>query len=291
MHALLARFTRAVQSEHGDMAALALSVLHKRALSSARSLERSVERRLTSLAACDAGDASQLVLPLDDANGELNPADDVPAWSAGLSLADAGRERRMLGALKDAAHEASAHETKVRALTRLLRRIGEPAVVFTEYRDTLLHLRDSLDRPAALLHGGLSREERAAALADFSSGRSPILLATDAAGEGLNLHHHCRVIVNLELPWNPMRLEQRIGRVDRIGQRRTVHAVHLIARDTGEPRILDRLKARMARARADIDVPDPIGCEEERSVAALIVGAAVSDGESLADAGAATPPG
>ena len=48
-----------------------------------------------------------------------------------------------------------------------------------------------------------------------------VLLATDAAGEGLNLHHNCRVVVNLELPWNPMRLEQRIGRVDRIGQTRT----------------------------------------------------------------------
>jgi hypothetical protein len=81
-------------------------------------------------------------------------------------------------------------------------------------------------------------------------------------------------VVNLELPWNPMRLEQRIGRVDRIGQRRTVHAIHLIARGTDERRILDRLKARIARARTDLTVPDPIGFDEERRVAAMVVGAA-----------------
>ena len=291
MHALLARFTRAVRTERGDGVALALSVLHKRALSSARSLERSVERRLAVLSASVDRSACQLLLPLEDGAGELNPADDVPDWNADLSLADAERERRMLAALRNAAREASTDETKVRALRRLLRRAGEPAVVFTEYRDTLFHLRDALNRPAALLHGGLSRDERAIALADFASGRCPILLATDAAGEGLNLHQQCRVVINLELPWNPMRLEQRIGRVDRIGQRRTVHAVHLIARDTGEPRILERLKARMARARADIDVPDPVGSEEERTVAALIVCGVADTGQEPLDAGRSAPDG
>ncbi len=289
MHALLARFTQAVRDEHGDAGALALSVLHKRALSSARSLERSIERRLTALAIDDAPGASQLLLPLDDGQGELNPADDAPAWDAGCSLADASRERRMLAALTTAANEAAAHETKIHALRRLLRRVGEPAVVFTEYRDTLFHLRAALDRPVVLLHGGLSRAERAAALAEFSSGRCATLLATDAAGEGLNLHQRCRLVVNLELPWNPMRLEQRVGRVDRIGQQRTVHAVHLIARHTGEPQILDRLRARMARARADMNVPDPIGYDEERAVAASMVGASVA--ADVADAQPAAPPG
>jgi superfamily II DNA or RNA helicase len=264
MHALLARFSRAVRDEHGDSAELALSVLQKRALSSARSLERSVDRRITALAT-EAAMADtmtlQLMLPLDDGDGELNPADEPPAWSAGLSLADAARERLMLGALRDAAHAASVDETKIRALKRLLRRIGEPALIFTEYRDTLLHLRDRLACPVVVLHGGLRRDERASALAEFASGRCSILLATDAAGEGLNLHHACRLVVNLELPWNPMRLEQRIGRVDRIGQHRTVHALHLIARHTGEPRILERLKARIADARTEIDTPDPIGSE------------------------------
>jgi len=112
------------------------------------------------------------------------------------------------------------------------------------------------------------------ALEQFATGRHPILLATDAAGEGLNLHHHCRVVINLELPWNPTRLEQRAGRVDRIGQRRTVHAFHLIASDTAEMRILERLKWRIVRAQHAIDAADPLGSspgDEEDVVSRLVI--------------------
>jgi hypothetical protein len=80
------------------------------------------------------------------------------------------------------------------------------------------------------------------------------MLATDAASEGLNLHTRCRLIINLELPWTPPRVEQRIGRVDRIGQTRTVHAVHLVARGTGEEHLLRRLSDRAARARVSLQM-------------------------------------
>ena len=130
--------------------------------------------------------------------------------------------------------------------------------MFTEYRDTLLHVRASLRSPSVVLHGGMARDERLAALNQFTSRSSRLLLATDAAGEGLNLQQTCRLIVNLELPWNPMRLEQRIGRVDRIGQRRAVHVFHLIARESGESRLLSRLQSRIARAREDIGGSDPL---------------------------------
>ena len=100
-----------------------------------------------------------------------------------------------------------------------------------------------------------------------------MLLATDAAGEGLNLHHTCRLVINLELPWNPMRLEQRIGRVDRIGQRRTVHAFHLIAGGTGESRLLARLRARVASAQAEFGAPDPFADDERLMAQFVITGA------------------
>ena len=144
-------------------------------------------------------------------------------------------------------------------------------MVFTEYRDTLLHLRRSLERPALVLHGGLARDERSEVLESFARDPCGLLLATDAAAEGLNLHHRCRLVVNLELPWNPMRLEQRIGRVDRIGQRRTVHAFHLIAGGTGEERLLARLRARVQTAKADIGAPDPFK-DEARVTAWLVMG-------------------
>ncbi|OFW13248.1 MAG: hypothetical protein A3F69_03410 [Acidobacteria bacterium RIFCSPLOWO2_12_FULL_66_10] len=267
MHALLGRYSDAVRAEGHD-GWLALSVLHKRALSSAWSLARSVERRLPS---ADRPLGGQLALPLGDPDGDRATADEPPAWPEDIGLADAAHERRLLTALASAARLASIRETKLSALDRLLRRTAEPAIVFTEYRDTLLHVHRQLARPTVVLHGGLSRDDRARALAAFSRGPQTVLLATDAAGEGLNLHHACRLVINLELPWNPMRLEQRIGRVDRIGQRLAVHAVHLVAAGTGEERVLSTLKERLARARADIGAPDVFGADAEQATARIVV--------------------
>jgi SNF2 family DNA or RNA helicase len=280
MHTLLTRYSDTVRRERGDDrrdVSLALSVLHKRALSSAWSLAQSVDRRLSTLAPSNAAQASQLALPLGDPYGELVAADEPPSWPPDLRLSDPRREQRMLSELAAVARDASRQESKVAALCRLLRRAHESAVVFTEYRDTLMHLRrclagrDGIPTAPIVLHGGLSREERAASLSEFARATGALLLATDAAAEGLNLHRGCRLVVNLELPWNPMRLEQRIGRVDRIGQARTVHAFHLIAADTGETRILSCLRARVAAARADLGAPDPLGDDAERAIARLVV--------------------
>src|SRR4029450_6352383 len=98
--------------------------------------------------------------------------------------------------------------------------------------------------------------DRRVALSRFASGDARILLTTDAAGEGLNLHHRCRLVINVELPWNPNRLEQRIGRVDRLGQTRTVHAIHLVAANTTEEPMLARLTGRIAQIAATLgDAP------------------------------------
>ncbi len=280
MHALLSRYGDALRADmrrqlRGE-ALLALSVLHKRALSSAWSLARSVERRLEALspdAAAQQGE--QLALPLGDVSGDLVRDDEPPSWPDELRFADAARERRLLAALVDAARAASSSETKVRRLNALLRRADEPAVVFTEYRDTLMHLRRHLVRPALVLHGGLARDERSAVLAGFVAGSASVLLATDAASEGLNLQSRCRLVVNLELPWNPMRLEQRIGRVDRIGQRRVVHAFHLVAAGTGEVRLLERLRSRIAIAGADAGAANPLN--DEASVARFVITGAEGD--------------
>jgi SNF2 family DNA or RNA helicase len=281
MHRSLADYTAAVRAdrrEFHDASWLALSVLHKRALSSAWSLAQSIDRRLASLLAAGADEpGAQLMLPLGDPDGERSADDEAPVWPADLGLADVAHERQLLTELAAHARKAARHETKLEMLGRLLRRARESAVVFTEYRDTLLHISHVLDLPCVVLHGGLTARERAAALAVFASEPRTVLLATDAAGEGLNLHQGCRLVVNVELPWNPMRLEQRIGRVDRIGQRRTVHAFHLIATGTGEPRILQRLTQRIAAAQAEIGAPDPVGIDEELAIARLVIGEAFDD--------------
>ena len=273
MHRCLAAFVRAVGRErggheqrpgsggHGRMdpaVALAIATLRKRALSSAFALARSVARRLRTLAGERLDSFEQLTLPLaGDAPGrdELDGADEPPAWTI-PALRDPGHEQALLSRLLEAAEFAVADESKLRVLSRLLRRLGEPALVFTEYRDTLMHVRDRVAPEAAVIHGGLSTGERRASLERFAGGS--VLLATDAAGEGLNLHQRCRVVINLELPWSPVRLEQRIGRVDRIGQRRRVHVFHLIAAGTGEAGMLERLAGRVSRANSEIGSADPL---------------------------------
>lgn len=259
MHARLEAFAAAVRAERGDSSRdmwIALALLQKRAFSSAHALWLSVTRRLDTLDAA-APAATQLLLPLDE-DGELSGADQPPDWQPVLALRDASHERRLLTSLADAAGACLHDESKIRIVRRLLHRVREPIIVFTEYRDTLAHLARKIDERVAVLHGGLSRTERLAALDAFTRGSARILLATDAASEGLNLHHACRVVVNLELPWNPMRLEQRIGRVDRIGQTRTVHVFHLVGADSGELNLLEGLRQRIAHAKADIGAPDPL---------------------------------
>jgi hypothetical protein len=192
----------------------------------------------------------QLRLPLD----EEEPLDDVaPSAILGApGLAHAAAERRWLSAIAEAGRRASQAETKTRFLRRLLGRVREPAIVFTEFRDTLLRLAAALastGRPVLLLHGGVAPGERSRIQQAFNQADA-LLLATDAAAEGLNLHARCRIVVHYELPWSAIRLEQRAGRVDRFGQTRRVHEIALVAASTAERMVLAPLLRRVGLARS-----------------------------------------
>ena len=244
MHSALMAYVRLVwthASETRPAARLAMTILMRRACSSAWSLSRSLDTRLRLLSADEGPDLLQMALPFVAAD-----EDDEPAIELGSpGLADRYEERRWLEQLLRLARLAERRESKFTALGRLLRRTREPAIVFTEYRDTLHRLADHLrDLAPALLHGGLTTSERQVALQQFVTGNARLLLATDAASEGLNLHHRCRLVINLELPWTPVRLEQRIGRVERLGQTKRVHAVHLLAAGTCEEESVAVLLAR-----------------------------------------------
>ncbi len=133
-------------------------------------------------------------------------------------------------------------------LTRLQRHaeMGEKVVVFTAFRDTLAFLAEEATRaglPAALYHGGLARREKDEAIRAFQSDVG-LLLTTEAAGEGRNLQF-CHVMINYDLPWNPMQIEQRLGRIHRIGQTEDVLLTNLVSRGTLEERILGVLEAKI----------------------------------------------
>ena len=271
----LERYSREVWSgPSSDIlgARLAVTILRKRALSSPVAALRSLSKRLELLRQ-DVPAPRQLSL-LDDED-DIGAEDDLPhAALAAPGLADSERERRLLGALILAAGRVADDDSKCRYLTRLLRRTGgEAAIVFTEYRDTLLHLAAAFPH-ALLLHGGLSTQERAAVQLQFNDAGG-LLLATDAASYGLNLQARCRIVINYELPWNPARLEQRIGRVDRIGQHRTVHAITIVARHTAEDLVIAPLTRRLERVASRLGERDRLASFlTDARTAGIVIGGA-----------------
>ena len=140
-------------------------------------------------------------------------------------------------------------------------------VIFTEHRDTLDYLTENLNRaigrPEAVvtIHGGARREDRRRIEEDFRHDADvQILVATDAAGEGINLQS-AHLMVNYDLPWNPNRLEQRFGRIHRIGQKEVCHLWNLVAGETREGAVYQRLLEKLARERERLNgqVFDVIG--------------------------------
>ena len=123
---------------------------------------------------------------------------------------------------------------------------SDRVLVFTRYRETLEYVVAGLRRHGldpALFHGGMRAAERHAELERFRAG-ARVLVATDVGGEGQNLQF-CRTLVNFDLPWNPMLIEQRIGRLHRMGQTGEVRVYNLCARGTAEERVLDVLDRRL----------------------------------------------
>jgi superfamily II DNA or RNA helicase len=124
---------------------------------------------------------------------------------------------------------------------------GEKLVLFTEHKDTLLYLEDRLRNNGytiATIHGGKSVDERRQAQWDFAKPETQILIATDAAGEGINLQF-CRLMINWDIPWNPNRLEQRMGRIHRYGQKQDVLVFNMVASNTKEGQVLERLLSKL----------------------------------------------
>ncbi len=128
-------------------------------------------------------------------------------------------------------------------------------VIFTEHRDTLNYLADRITKflgrndAVVIIHGGIGREERLKVQESFKHDPEvQVLLATDAAGEGINLQR-AHLMVNYDLPWNPNRLEQRFGRIHRIGQTEVCHLWNLVAEETREGDVYRKLLEKLEQAR------------------------------------------
>ena len=145
------------------------------------------------------------------------------------------------------------HDTKAAEFKRLLnpetgfRGDGEKVLVFTQYRVTQLMLKgivESLGLKAAIINGSLGIEERRGQRAYFED-EADVMISTEAGSEGANLQRKCHLLINYDSPWNPMRLLQRLGRLDRYGQNHRVKAVTLRTLDTWDDQISERIRLRL----------------------------------------------
>lgn len=174
------------------------------------------------------------------------------AWAAVRTLERSRRVfrgtpyARRLSRLAAMGHAIDRH-SKAEGLFDLVRQEqDEKLLVFTQFRRTLEFLQDQLrerGEEPAIFHGSLSLRDKDEAVEQFRNSRR-ILLSTESGGEGRNLQF-CRTVVNFDLPWNPMRIEQRIGRVHRLGQTRDTRIYNFTTRDTVEDHVLRILSQKI----------------------------------------------
>ena len=185
-------------------------------------------------------------------------------------------------------YAAVAMGAKERALLELvLRNAEEKMMVFVHHRETLAHLDalfDARDIPFARFDGGLSGPEKDAAIAAFRD-RVSVLLCTESGGEGRNVQF-CNTLINFDIPWNPMVIEQRIGRIDRIGQERDVFVFNLVGRSTLEDRMLAILDDKINMFELVVgEVGAILGqMDEEEDFAGMVLGAWMQSTETGRDA-------
>lgn len=236
-------------------------LMQRLATSSIRAIRTTLERRLEVL---ELPEEPMSLFPVDSNDwAEMDGQDQLEVFLTRRFKA-MRNERAEVKTLLDAARqvESQGPDTKAEALLELVYRLqqeeADPSLkvlIFTEFVPTQTMLAEFLrDRgfSVACLNGSMGMEERQRVQERFAND-CRVLVSTDAGGEGLNLQF-CHVVVNYDIPWNPMRLEQRIGRVDRIGQNMLVKAFNLVLQDTVEYRVRDVLEEKLAVILQDFGV-------------------------------------
>lgn len=278
-------FNRADQltSDHRSTVGFALTILQRRLASSPEAIYQSLRRRRERLehrlneerlgrraeeyqakirfdADYDDDDYSSSEIEQE----EENVADQA---SASTTIRELEAEINILKSLEQLANEVrtSGEDRKWDELSMLLQDNScmfgpdgqrEKLIIFTEHRDTLRYLTDKIQTlfgdpdVVVTIHGGMLRDERRKVEARFRQDKEVrILIATDAAGEGINLQR-AHLMINYDLPWNPNRLEQRFGRIHRIGQTEVCHLWNLVSRETREGMVFQCLFDKLEEERA-----------------------------------------
>ena len=257
-----------------------MSMYQRRLASSTRSMKKSLENRARRLedrltrAQELAGQAPPIIPDLEDIE-EMDDQererleeilDAITLTESANQVSDEVAELQAL-AVQAGKVEESGTEAKLQRLQRILQEEGfyddpdQRLLIFTEFKDTLDYLIEKLRDwgfRAGNIHGGMnpgSRDDPGTRLfveQQFKDGDIQVLVATEAAGEGINLQC-CHILFNFDIPWNPNRLEQRMGRIHRYGQRSDCLIFNFVATNTIEGRVLDRLLSKLQEIRDALD--------------------------------------
>lgn len=285
-------------SQKRNNVAFALVILQRRLASSTYALHVSLQRRKHRLTELLRSATVQTdIMPTEQQRDEIEDLSESERWEREeqwevLSVAENIEELRdEIETLKQLEHDAqqiidSENELKLKELKKALDELSanhpnEKILIFTEYFDTLDYLEQKVTAwgySVSVIHGKMPHERRIEAQETFRN-QTQLLLATEAAGEGINLQF-CHLMINYDLPWNPNRLEQRMGRIHRYGQQREVHVINLVASDTREGAVFTRLFEKLEVIRTQLGkdrVYDVIGeLFPQRNLAQLVREAAAS---------------
>jgi len=231
-------------------------VLRKRASSSLHALKISLENRLRKTGYGTAADIEKIIKELKEAEEEFDEEERDKKEQELLGRLILPGEFREIQAILGKIDEIGDRDSKLKTLLEWIERIkssdrGAKIVVFTEYRDTLTYLSKMLSRKyrVANIDGSMHIEDRKRALEQFRDPNgAEIMVCTDAAGEGIDMQF-CNIEINYDLPWNPARLEQRMGRIHRIGQNRKVFYYNFVLKGTLDGYILSKLLDKMGNIR------------------------------------------
>ena len=264
-------YNRATRQKRTNVA-FALIIIQRRLASSIRAGIVSLERRLERINdLLERGQLPEERLELPEGVSSLEELEDLPEderWKveeqlSQLTLAETidelKLEKEKLEELVELGKkvERTVEEKKLQELRKVLERenlvqTGNNLLVFTEAKPTLFYLVDKFRQwgyNITTIHGDKSVDEREEAEKEFNKGNAQIMVATEAAREGINLQEACWLMVNYDIPWNPNRLEQRMGRIHRYGQKKVVYVYNLVAENTREGRVLSVVLDKLDRIR------------------------------------------
>ncbi|MGC8754515.1 MAG: helicase-related protein [Thermosulfidibacteraceae bacterium] len=271
---IIEQYKKAIEFDKKRNIAFALTILQRRMASSVYALLKSLERRKEKLKKILREEEIQEKMKfsygyLKDFE-EIEDLEEVEKWereeewesiTLAKNLEDLKKEIEIIEELIKKAREIleSEGETKLRELKKAIKegfqKIKEiqgnaKILIFTEFKDTLDYLVDKIHSwgyKVNFIHGGMSIDERVKAEKIFRD-ETEIMVATEAAGEGINLQF-CHIMINYDIPWNPTRLEQRMGRIHRYGQQKDVYIFNLVSQNTREGRVLLKLLGKLEEIR------------------------------------------